>query len=122
MQLGKVYLIPTVLFDEVIETIPAYVIEAVKKCQVFFVENEKTTRRYFKKIWKEIEIDNYQWYAIHKAEDAVLQQFITTLKAGKNIGIVSEAGCPAIADPGQILVNAAQQLKTTIKPLVGPSS
>ncbi|MEO8173440.1 MAG: SAM-dependent methyltransferase, partial [Sediminibacterium sp.] len=63
---GKVYLIPTVLHEEALETIPAYLLDAVKDCQVFFVENEKTARRFFKKLWKEMVIDNYQWFTIHK--------------------------------------------------------
>lgn len=119
---GTVYLIPTVLYDEAFETIPPYVVDAIKNCSVFFVENEKTTRRFFKKVWKEMVIDDYQWYTIHKAEDTVINTFKQLLSQGKNIGIVSEAGCPCIADPGQILVAAAQQLQATVKPLVGPSS
>ncbi len=122
MAIGKVYLIPTVLFEERLETIPAYILDAVKDCQGFFVENEKTTRRFFKKIWKEMVIDDYQCFAIHKAEPAVKAQFIQLLKSGKNIGIVSEAGCPGVADPGQHLIAAAQQANIPIKPLVGPSS
>ena len=122
MAYGKVYLIPTVLYEESLETIPSYILDAVKDCQVFFVENEKTTRRFFKKIWREMVIDEYAWYAIHKAEEAVKQSFLQQLKEGKNIGIVSEAGCPGVADPGQHLVAAAQQAGIQIKPLVGPSS
>jgi len=122
MAIGKVYLIPTVLFEERLETIPAYILDAVKDCQGFFVEKEKTTRRFFKKIWKEMVIDDYQWFAIHKAEPAVKAQFIQLLQSGKNIGIVSEAGCPGVADPGQHLIAAAQQANIPIKPLVGPSS
>jgi len=67
-------------------------------------------------------IDDYKWFAIHKAEEIVKQEFLQHLKAGKNIGIVSEAGCPGVADPGQHLVAAAQQAGIQIKPLVGPSS
>jgi 16S rRNA (cytidine1402-2'-O)-methyltransferase len=119
---GKLYLIPTVLYDDALETIPAYIIDAVKDCQVFFVENEKTARRFLKKIWKEIVIDDYQWFAIHKAEQEVRKQFLQLLSAGKNIGIISEAGCPGVADPGQLLVQAAQEINVCIKPLVGPSS
>ena len=122
MATGKVYLIPTVLFEESLETIPVYILDAIKDCQVFFVENEKTTRRFFKKLWKEMVIDDYQWFAIHKAEEAVKQEFLQHLKAGKSIGIVSEAGCPGVADPGQHLVAAAQKAGVQIKPLVGPSS
>lgn len=119
---GKVYLIPTVLHEEALETIPSYILEAVKDCTVFFVEQEKTARRFLKKMWKEMVIDDYQWFAIHKAESSVKANFIQLLKSGKNIGIISEAGCPGIADPGQILVEAAQQIGATVKPLVGPSS
>lgn len=122
MNQPTVYLIPTFLYDDALHTIPAYVIDAVKNCEIFFVENEKTARRFLKKIWKEMVIDNYEWFTIHKAEEEVKQNFIKHLRSGKNIGIISEAGCPAIADPGQILVAAAQQMNVTIKPLVGPNS
>ncbi len=122
MQPGKVYLVPTVLYEESLETIPPYILDAVKDCRVFFVENEKTARRFLKKIWKEMVIDDYQWFAIHKAEKEVSQQFLQLLKEGNNIGIISEAGCPGIADPGQVLVQVAQQAGITVKPLVGPSS
>lgn len=122
MPLGKVYLIPTFLHEDALDTIPPYITDAVKECKVFFVENEKTTRRFFKRLWKEMVIDDYQWFAIHKTEEATKKQFIQLLKEGKNIGIVSEAGCPGVADPGQLLVEAAQVMKATIKPLVGPSS
>lgn len=127
---GKVYLIPAVLHDDdkALSAIPAYITEAVKDCQVFFAEQEKTARRFFKKLWKqllpgeEIIIDNYEWHAIHKAEDAVKSILVQRIKQGKNIGIISEAGCPGIADPGQILIEAAQQLNATVIPLAGPSS
>ncbi len=119
---GHVYLIPTFLHEEALHTLPAYIVDDIKKCDVFFVENEKTTRRFFKKLWKEMVIDNYEWHAIHKAEDGVKTTFVQLLKQGKNIGIVSEAGCPGIADPGQVLVEAAQQVHAVVKPLVGPSS
>lgn len=120
--IGNVYLIPTVLHEDALQTIPAYVLDVVKNCSVFFVENEKTARRFLKKIWKEIVIDDYHWFAIHKAEETVQHEFIKLLKEGKNIGIISEAGCPAIADPGQILVAAAQKINAVVKPLVGPNS
>jgi len=119
---GKVYLIPTVLHEDALQTIPAYILDSVKDCSVFFVENDKTARRFLKKLWREMVIDDYQWFIIHKAEEGVRQQFLQLLKAGKNIGIISEAGCPGVADPGQVLVQAAQQANITVKPLVGPSS
>lgn len=124
MPLGVVHLIPTVLHDDEqsLQTIPPYVVNAIRQCEVFFVEQEKTARRFFKKLWREMVIDNYQWFTIHKAEEEVKTAFIQQLQQGKQIGIVSEAGCPGIADPGQLLVEAAQRLGATVLPYVGPSS
>jgi len=120
--LGKVLLLPMLLHEEGWEAIPKEIDQWIKSCDVFFVENEKTTRRYFKKIWKEMVIDNYQWFTIHQVEEAQINNFIQILKSGKTIGIVSEAGCAGIADPGQLLVSAAQQIGATVKPYMGPSS
>ena len=119
---AQVYLIPSVLDESSTETIPVYIVDAVKKCQVIFAENERTARRFLKTICKEIVIDDYEWYTIHKAEHDVLQAFRQKLKEGKNIAIISEAGCPGIADPGQLLIAAAQEMNAIIKPLVGPSA
>ncbi len=117
-----VYLIPCVLEESATETIPHYIINAVKNCQVIFAENERTARRFFKNICKEIVIDDYEWFTIHKAENEVMSAFRQKIKEGKHIGIISEAGCPGIADPGQILIAAAQAMGANVKPLVGPSS
>jgi 16S rRNA (cytidine1402-2'-O)-methyltransferase len=117
-----VYLIPSFLSEDRIETIPTYIIDAIKNCQVIFAENERTARRYLKSICKEIVIDNYEWYTIHKVEEEQITSFKQKIKEEKNIAIISEAGCPGIADPGQILVQAAQQMNVEVKPLVGPSS
>jgi len=119
---STIYLIPCVLEESATETIPQYIITAVKNCQVIFAENERTARRFLKSICKEIVIDDYEWFTIHKAENEVLSAFRQKIKEGKNIGIISEAGCPGIADPGQILIAAAQEMNAIIKPLVGPSS
>lgn len=117
-----VYLIPSVIHETATETIPAYVLNAVKDCQVFFVENERSARRYLKSIWKEMVIDDYHWVTIHKAEEQVRKEFRDHIKQSKNIGIISEAGCPGVADPGQILVDTAHRAGALVKPLVGPSS
>jgi 16S rRNA (cytidine1402-2'-O)-methyltransferase len=122
MQQGTVYLIPTVLHEDARDTIPSYILDAVKNCQAFFVENEKTARRFLKSIWKEMVIDDYQWFTIHKAEEQVRKDFLAVLRSGKNAGIISEAGCPGVADPGQLLVEAAQAANIRVKPLVGPNS
>ena len=120
--LGKVLLLPMLLHEEGWEAIPKDMSVWMQSCDAFFVENEKTTRRYFKKIWKEMVIDDYQWFTIHQVEATQVDAFIQLLKSGKTIGIVSEAGCAGIADPGQILVGAAQKLGAIVKPYMGPSS
>jgi 16S rRNA (cytidine1402-2'-O)-methyltransferase len=122
MSIGKLFLLPMLLHEEGWEAIPADTQKWIEQCDAFFVENEKTTRRFFKKVWKEMVIDNYVWHAIHKVESAQIQTFSALLKQGKNIGIVSEAGCAGIADPGQILVAAAQELGAIVKPYTAPSS
>jgi 16S rRNA (cytidine1402-2'-O)-methyltransferase len=122
MTLGKVYLLPMLLHEEGFDSMPSDVLTWIQQCDAFFVENEKTARRYFKKLWKEMVIDDYTWHAIHKVENEQIHAFSQLLKQGKNIGILSEAGCAGIADPGQILVAAAQELGAIIKPYTGPSS
>lgn len=124
MALGEVFLIPTVLQDDdtALESLPQNIITTVGNCQVIFTENERTTRRHLKKMDRSIVIDNFQWFTIGKAEDTIIKSFSEQLKAGKNIAIVSEAGCPGIADPGQFLVAEAQKLQAKVHPLVGPSS
>ncbi len=117
-----VYLIPTFLDEEGTDALPAYILNAAQSADVFFVENERSARRFLKKIWKEIDIGRYPWFVIHKAEENVRLEFLEQLKQGKQIAILSEAGCPGIADPGQILVAAAQEAGIQVKPLVGPSS
>lgn len=123
--MSKVYLIPSLLAEEGIDAIPPYIPDAIKKCQVFFAENERTTRRYFKQLWKaclpgqEMVIDEYEWYVISENANELFKQKI---KEGKTIGIISEAGCPGVADPGQALVAIAQEMNVEVKPLVGPSS
>jgi 16S rRNA (cytidine1402-2'-O)-methyltransferase len=118
---AKVYLIPSLLDEEAIETIPASIIHAVKECQVFFVENERSARRYLKKIWKEMIIDNYEWYKMSDDKE-MAEMYRQKLTDGKTIGIISEAGCPGVADPGQSFVAMAHERNIEVKPLVGPNS
>ncbi len=120
-----VYLIPSLLAEDGIRAIPPHITESIQQCQVFFAENERTTRRYFKQLWKtylpgqEMVIDDFEWHTI--GEDSV-EIFRNRLKEGKHIGIVSEAGLPGVADPGQSLVAIAQEMEADVKPLSGPSS
>jgi len=120
--MADIYLIPCVLAEDASQTIPNYIIDAVKKCNVIFAENERTARRFLKMMDKTIVIEAYEWFAIHKAEEEELISFTKKIKEEKTIAIISEAGCPGVADPGQILIAAAQKLNCIIKPLVGPSS
>jgi 16S rRNA (cytidine1402-2'-O)-methyltransferase len=125
--MATVYLIPALLQEDGTDAIPSYLLTAIKSCQVFFVENERTTRRYFKQLWKaflpgeDIIIDDHEWINMTDAVSAA-DQFRKKIKEDKTIGIVSEAGCPGIADPGQALIAIGQQMNITVKPLVGPSS
>jgi 16S rRNA (cytidine1402-2'-O)-methyltransferase len=122
--LGQVYLIPSFLDEQTLQTIPPYVVDGIKECRAFFVENERSTRRYFKQLWKEMVIDDYEWHVMDKQADMALlsASFQKLLQRGMTIGIISEAGCPGIADPGQSLVEAAHRMGAAVKPFVGPSS
>jgi 16S rRNA (cytidine1402-2'-O)-methyltransferase len=122
MQNSKIYLVPTAIDENALSSIPPYIMDAVKDCSVIFAENERSARRFLKSIDKGIVIDDYEWHTIHKVEAEQVAIFKQRIKEGKNIAIISEAGCPGVADPGQILIEAAQQMDATVKPLVGPSS
>jgi 16S rRNA (cytidine1402-2'-O)-methyltransferase len=116
-----VYLVPSQLNETGLQAIPSYVSDAVKNCEIFFVENERTARRFLKKIWKEMIIDNYEWQVMNNSQETATA-FRKKINEGKIIGIISEAGCPGVADPGQELVSIAQLMDVNIKPLVGPNS
>jgi 16S rRNA (cytidine1402-2'-O)-methyltransferase len=119
---AEIFLIPTVLSEERTEVLPAYVTEAVKQCSVFFVENERTARRFLKRIWKEMVIDDYAWHNMKELKSETQTAFRRSIRDNKIIGILSEAGCPGIADPGQQLVQIAQEMNVRVRPFVGPSS
>jgi 16S rRNA (cytidine1402-2'-O)-methyltransferase len=86
------------------------------------VENKRSARRYLKQLSREFVIDDYEWFSMHDGDATAITAFRERLLQGKIIGIMSEAGCPGIADPGQALIAIAQELEATVKPLVGPSS
>jgi 16S rRNA (cytidine1402-2'-O)-methyltransferase len=119
---ATVFLIPTVLAEGQVHVLPAYITDTIKQCSVFFVENERTARRYVKLLWKEMVIDDYEWFNMKEVNNEVASAFRKKIQEGKNIGIMSEAGCPGVADPGQQLVAIAQQMNVDVKPLVGPNS
>lgn len=118
---ATVYLIPSMLHEEGMQSIPSYIADIVKQCQVLFVENERTARRYLKNLAKEIMIDDYEWFKMDM-NDEIADSFRKKIREGKAIGVISEAGCPGVADPGQQLVAIAHEMNVEVKPLVGPNS
>lgn len=121
MAKGIVYLIPSLLDEENTESIPAYILTAINDCEVLFAENLRTARRYLKKLQKDIVIDRYEWHTLSD-EPPIHGIFLQKLKEGKKIGIISEAGCPGVADPGQTFVAIAHENNATVKPLAGPNA
>jgi len=119
---ATVYLLPTVLHEGATDALPAYILTAVKECTVLFVEAERTARRYLKTLSKGVEIDAYEWYNMQSITHETETLFKQKISEGKTIGLISEAGCPGVADPGQKLVAIAQQMGVIVKPLVGPNA
>lgn len=121
---GKLYLIPIPIAEDqpVDKHIPKEVFDAVQEVQVFFVENIKTARRYLRKIDRTYPIDDKVFYILNKRSK--LDEVLPLVKKhlGSTFGMISEAGCPGIADPGELLVHASHQLGVRVVPLVGPSS
>ena len=123
MQQGKLYLIPTVLAENTAYTIPAYIKEIIEKTDIYIVENLKTARRFIKSIYKEKIIDECVFVELDKHHKYQFDETILTeIFNGKDIGLMSEAGVPCIADPGNKVVEMAHEMEIKIVPLVGPSS
>jgi 16S rRNA (cytidine1402-2'-O)-methyltransferase len=121
---STVYLIPIWLHaDFNTATIPPYTFEVLECCEVFFVEHEKSARQFIKKIIPNFDINAREWHKIEKGnEESLLPILKKVVLENKKIGVMSEAGCPGVADPGQLLVQFAQQMGVQINPLVGASS
>ncbi|NOZ45287.1 MAG: SAM-dependent methyltransferase [Chlorobi bacterium] len=121
---GKLYLIPTTLGDSDFKNvIPDYVMEVLNQITHFIVENERTARRYLIKVKIKHKIDDLSFYIINKhTKPNEISDYLLPLMDGENMGIISEAGVPAIADPGSEIVKLAHQKSIDIIPLVGPSS
>jgi 16S rRNA (cytidine1402-2'-O)-methyltransferase len=119
---GVVYLIPIPIIDGALETLSAEISKHTLELKHYFVENVRTARRFLKSLHKDLVIDELQFSEIdkhHGPDKALLRKWI---KDGHNIGIMSEAGCPGIADPGAELVAVAQEMNATVVPLTGPNS
>ena len=121
---GKLFLIPTTLGDnEPLEVLPISIKRAIEHIDYYIVENEKTARRFIKKIASKksqpgLHIDLLNKYT----EPEVISSFLDPCLEGFNVGILSEAGCPGIADPGADVVKIAHEKNIQVVPLVGPSS
>ncbi|NDV81237.1 SAM-dependent methyltransferase [Bacteroides sp. 51] len=118
------YLIPVTLGDTPIEKVlPSYNKEVILNIKHFIVEDVRSARRFLKKVEQSIDIDTLTFYPLNKhtsPED--LSGYLQPLAGGQSMGVISEAGCPAIADPGADVVAIAQRKGLKVVPLVGPSS
>ena len=121
---GKLYLIPTILSDDSQEAVlPSIINNHIKEINVFIVENLRTARRHIKKIVREKDIDNTLFYAYGKHNTLSLEEdFLPHILSGEDVGLLSEAGLPCIADPGSKIVEYAHDFQIEVVPLVGPSS
>ena len=118
------YLLPVTLGDTPLEQVlPSYNTEIIRGIRHFIVEDVRSARRFLKKVDREIDIDSLTFYPLNKhtsPED--ISGYLKPLAGGASMGVISEAGCPAVADPGADVVAIAQRQKLKVIPLVGPSS
>ena len=121
---ASLYLIPVPLGETKLDRIlPSYNREIIDSIHHFIVENVRTARRFLKKSNPDIVIDKLTFYPLNKhTSPENLSDYLTPIEKGESVGIISEAGCPAIADPGADVVAMAQQKGYNVIPLVGPSS
>ena len=117
-------MIPTTLGDnEPLEVLPISIKKAVEQIDHYIVENEKTARRFIKKINSKKSQPGLQIYLLNKyTEPDIISSFLDPCLAGMDMGVLSEAGCPGIADPGADVVKIAHKKGIRVVPLVGPSS
>ena len=122
--IGKLYLIPTTLGEtEPLEVMPLSVKKVVEQIDYYIVENEKSARRFIKKISPKKQQSSLHIMLLDKyAEDIETSKYLDICQQGINVGLLSEAGVPAVADPGATIVKLAHQKNIQVVPLVGPSS
>ena len=123
-EIGNLYLIPNLLGEsEVAQVLPAHVREVVLLCKHFIVENAKNARHFIKQIAPEHPQSELELFVLNKhTPEEDKQSFLSPCLAGLPMGIISDAGCPAIADPGSDVVRLAHRKGIRVVPLVGPSS
>jgi 16S rRNA (cytidine1402-2'-O)-methyltransferase len=121
---GRLYLIPTRLGDNApLEVLPISVKKIIESVNDYIVENEKTARRFIKKISSGKSQASLNIHILNKyTQPGEIPAFLDACKMGKPVGLLSEAGCPGIADPGADVVKIAHENNIRVIPLVGPSS
>ena len=121
---GNLYLIPTIIGEKTQEdTLTNPIINSIKEIDIFIVENIRTARRHIKQIDREKNIDNITFYSYGKYNNLDLEQdFLSHILSGQDVGLLSEAGLPCIADPGADIVSYAHDFQINVIPFVGPSS
>ena len=122
--MAALYLIPVLLGDTALERVlPAYNQEVVRSIRHFIVEDVRSARRFLKKVDKDFDIDGSLFYPLNKhTSPEEISGYLKPLEEGHSMGVISEAGCPAVADPGADVVALAQRKHLKVIPLVGPSS
>lgn len=118
------YLIPCTLGDTPIDQVlPAYNVEIIRGIRHFIVEEIRTARRFLRRVDREFPIDESVFYEMGKhADELRFTSYLEPIKKGFPVGVISEAGCPAVADPGADIVAIAQRKGIRVVPLVGPNS
>ena len=118
------YLIPSLLSDgNPADVLPTTNLSLLRNIRHYVVENVRSARRFLKKCDRDIDINAITFYELSEHTDpASVAAYLAPLEQGEPVGVISEAGCPAIADPGADLVAIAQRKGLRVKPLVGPSS
>ena len=121
---GTLYLLPNLLGGEIVnDVLPSNVLEIGRTIRHFIVEDVRTARRFLRKIDREFPIDEAVFYELNKrTEKHAIQSYLEPCMAGENIAIISDAGCPGVADPGGSVVALAHDLDINVRTLVGPSS
>lgn len=125
MPYGTLYLIPVPLADNVsAKSFTPYLVETINSIKEYIVENEKTARRFLKEAGLTIPQSDLiiHDYSKHNRDKSITNSFFNGLTEGRNVGLMSEAGCPGIADPGAEIVAFAHAKGIPVVPLVGPSS
>ena len=120
---GKLYLIPTPLGENAVHTIPLYVIEKIHKLDFFIAERAKTARAFIKTTEPKKAFADLTFFELNKrTTPEEIATFLKPAEIGNDMGLLSEAGCPGVADPGAEIVKMAHEKGIEVIPFVGPSS